>query len=100
MRGEPRKVNRRSIMIRVSGFKVGVSFLLTAMSGPATAAEQQFSCKGQVVQGMPNPAVPSKPIDLNVLGDERKMSIKNGDKTLNPRITANDKIQLKFVTKE
>jgi hypothetical protein len=88
-------------MIRVSGLNIGGLFLLTAMRGPAIAVEQQFSCKGQVVQGMANPAVPPKPIDLNVsLGDERKMSIKTGDKTLNPRITANNKIQLKFATKE
>jgi hypothetical protein len=89
-------------MVRVSGLNIGGLFLLTAMSGPAIAVEQQFSCKGQVVQGLANPAVPPKPIDLNVsLGDKRKMSIKAGDdKTLNPRITANNKIQLKFATKE
>jgi hypothetical protein len=72
------------------------------ISGPAFAAEQQFSCKGQVVQGMANPAVSPKPIDLNVsLNDKRKMSIKTGDdNTLNPRITANNKVQLKFATKD
>jgi hypothetical protein len=76
-------------------------FLLTLI-GPGFAAEQQFSCKGQVVQEMTNPAVQPKPIDLNVsLGDKQKMSIKAGnDKTLSPRITSNNKIQLKFATKD
>jgi hypothetical protein len=75
--------------------------LLTTMIGSGSAAEQQFSCKGQLMQQMPNPAVQPKPIDLSVsLGDKNKMSIKTGDKTLAPRITSNNKIQLKFATKE
>ena len=51
---------------------------------------------------MINPAVQPKPIDLNVtLGDNNKLSITTGDgKMLAPRITSNNKIQLKFATKE
>ena len=51
---------------------------------------------------MTNPAVPPKPIDLNVtLAEKNKLSVTTGDgKMLAPRITSNNKIQLKFVTKE
>jgi hypothetical protein len=89
-------------MVRTTGLAVGSLILLTMMVGPGRAAERQFACKGQVVQEMLNPAVQPKPIDLNVtLGDRNKLSITTGDgKTLTPRITSNNKIQLKFVTKE
>src|SRR5262245_13096675 len=91
---------RRTIMMQQSGIAASGLFLLTLV-GPGIAAEQQFSCKGQVVQEMTNPAVQPKPIDLSVsLGDKQKMSIKAGNDTLSPRITSNNKIQLKFVTKE
>ena len=88
-------------MTQQSGIAASCLFLLTLV-GSSIAAEQQFSCKGQVVQEMVNPAVPPKPIDLSVsLGDKQKMSIKTGDdKTLSPKITSNNKIQLKFATKE
>jgi len=87
-------------MMQQSGIAASGLFLLTLV-GPGIAAEQQFSCKGQVVQEMTNPAVQPKPIDLSVsLGDKQKMSIKAGNDTLSPRITSNNKIQLKFVTKE
>lgn len=88
-------------MMQKSGIAAGGLFLLTLV-GPSIAAEQQFSCKGQVMQQMTNPAVQPKPIDVEVvLGDKQKMSIKTGDdKTLLPRITSNNKIQLKFATKE
>jgi hypothetical protein len=91
---------RRAMMMQESGIAASGVFLLILV-GPGIAAEQQFSCKGQVVQEMTNPAVQPKPIDLNVsLGDKQKMSIKAGNETLSPRITSNNKIQLKFVTKE
>ena len=88
-------------MMQKSGIAAGGLFLLTLV-GPSIAAESQFSCKGQVMQQMTNPAVQPKPIDVEVvLGDKQKMSIKTGDdKTLLPRITSNNKIQLKFATKE
>jgi hypothetical protein len=89
-------------MVQATGLAVSSLILLTMMVKPAGAAEQQFSCKGQVVQEMTDPAVQSKPIDLNVtLGDNDKLSMTIGDgKMLTPRITSNNKIQLKFVTKE
>ena len=89
-------------MMRALGVAAAsLSVLITAV-GPSTAAEQQFSCKGQVIHEMANPAVPQKPIDFTVtLNEKNKMSIKTSDnKTLTPRITSNNKIQLKFVTKE
>lgn len=89
-------------MIKVAGWNLGSLLLLTMISGPATAADQQFSCKGQVVQGMTDPAVQPKPIDLSVsFSDKKQMSIKTSDdKKLNPRITANNKVQLRFATKD
>jgi hypothetical protein len=92
----------RDVMVQATGLAVSSLILLTMMAKPGGAAEQQFSCKGQVVQELPNPAVQPKPIDLNVtLGDKNKLSMTTGDgKMLTPRITSNNKIQLKFVTKE
>ena len=85
-------------MVRATGLAVGSLILLTMMVKPGGAAEQQFSCQGQVVQEMANPAAQPKPINLNVtLGNKNKL----GDgKVLAPRITSNNKIQLKFATKE
>src|SRR5262245_510894 len=93
---------RRATMLRAFGLAASALSLLITAVGPSTAAEQQFSCKGQVIQEMANPAVPQKPIDFSVtLSEKNKMSIKTSDnKTLSPRITNNNTIQLKFVTKE
>ena len=80
---------------------VGLFFFATTI-GQANTADQKFSCKGQVVQEMLNPAVQPKPIDLNVtIGDKNKMSMNIGEaKALSPRITSNNKLQLKFATRE
>jgi len=87
--------------MQTTGLAAG-SLLLLMMAGTSTAAEQQFSCKGQVVQEKTDPAIQPKPIDLSVtLGEKSKMSIKTNDnKTLTPRITSNNKVQLKFATRE
>jgi hypothetical protein len=89
-------------MVQATRVAVGSLILLTMMVGSGGAAEQQFSCRGQVVQGMTDPAAQPKSIDLNVtLGDKNKLSMRTGDgKVLAPRITSNNKIQLKFATKE
>ena len=89
-------------MVQATGLAVSTLILLTMMVKPGGTAEQQFSCKGQVVREITNPAVLPKPIDLNVtLGDKNKLSMTTPDgKMLTPRITSNNKIQLKFVTKE
>ena len=83
---------------------LGSLILLTITGEPGRAADQQFSCKGDVVQGEtnPNPLDQPKPVDLNVtLGDENKLSIKTGDgKLLSPRITSDNKLQLRFETDE
>jgi hypothetical protein len=89
-------------MVRATGLAVSSLILLTMMVGPGGAAGQPLSCKGQVIEEMTNPAVQSKPIDLTLtLGDKNKPSITTGDgKLLAPRVTSNNKIQLKFATKE
>jgi hypothetical protein len=78
------------------------SLILLTITVRVSASERQLSCKGQVVQDEPNPAAQPKPIDLNVtLGDNNKLSVKAADgKMLAPRITSNNKVQLKFATKE
>jgi hypothetical protein len=88
-------------MARATGLAAGSLILLITMVRPG-AAGQQFSCKGQVIQEMTNPAAQPKPIDLNVTMDENnKLSLTTGDgKKLASRITSNNKIQLKFATKE
>jgi len=69
--------------------------LLAITAEPGRAAEQQFSCNGDIIhdQTNPNPLDKPKPIDLNVtLGDGNNLSIKTGDgKLLAPRITSNNK---------
>ena len=78
----------------------GLLVLITAI-GPSTAAEQQFSCKGQIIDEGTDPSAQSKPIDLNVtLGGKNTLSVKTSDgKMLAPRINSNNKVQLKFATK-
>jgi hypothetical protein len=89
------------VMVRATGMAAGGLILLTILAEPGSAAEQQFSCKGSVVRGE-TPATPQKTLDLNwTLSDKSKLSMKTGDgKMLAPRITSNNKIQLKFATKE
>jgi hypothetical protein len=91
-------------MGQVHRLVLGSLILLTITVGPGRAADQQFSCKGDIVQGEtnPNPLDQPKPIDLNVtLGDDNKLSLKTGDgKLLTPRITSDNKLQLRFETDE
>ena len=88
-------------MVRATGLAVGCFVLLAMMLTAGVAAERQFSCKGQILHDVDDPAEP-KTIDLNVtLGDKNKLSMTTGDgKQLSPRVTSNNKIQLKFATKE
>lgn len=89
-------------MVQATRLAVCSLIFLTTAAETGGAAEQQFSCKGQVIQGETSSPVQSKPIDLNVtLGDKNKLSMKTGEgKMLAPRITGNNKVQLKFATKE
>ncbi len=90
-------------MVRATGIVVGSLAFLTMLIPPdVAAAAQQFSCQGQVVQGRTSPNFQLKPIDLGVtFGDKNKLSLTMADgKTLTPRISSNNKIQLKFVTKD
>ena len=89
-------------MVRATGMAAGGVILLTVMAGPSGAAEQQLSCKGHVIRGEADPADQQKTLDLNwTLSDKNKLSMKIGDgNTLAPRISSNNKIQLKFATKE
>jgi hypothetical protein len=86
-------------MNQATRLAVGSFILLMTLVGVSGAAEQQFSCKGQVIQGMPQPTgQPPSPIDLNVsLDSKRKMSLKIGDgKPTAANVTSNNKLQLKF----
>jgi hypothetical protein len=89
-------------MERAISLALGGLIALAAATAPGRAAEQQFACKGQVVQGETMPGVAPKPIDMNfTLGERGKLALKLGDgKALSPRVTGNNKIQLKFATKE
>jgi hypothetical protein len=82
---------------------VANTILLTTMTEPGGAAEQELSCRGQIaIQDRTNEAVQSDPIDLSVtMGDRGKLALRTGDgKILAPRITSYNRIQLKFATKE
>ena len=90
-------------MIRATRVAAASFISLMTLVGVCLAAEQQFSCKGQVVQEMPKPTgQPPSPIDLSVsLGSNRKMSLKMGDgKPLAANVTSNNKLQLKFKTSQ
>ena len=90
-------------MIQATRLAAGSFIFLMTLVGGCLAAEQQFSCKGQVIQEKPKPTgqAPS-PIDLSVsLGSNRKMSLKIGDgKPLAANVTSNNKLQLKFKTSQ
>jgi hypothetical protein len=89
-------------MMQALRLAVGSLILLPIVAKPCSASEQQFSCKGEVIHDTTNPAGQSKQIDLSVtLGDKNRLSIKAGDgKLFAPRITSNNKIQLRFATKD
>src|SRR6516162_7278418 len=89
---------RRYVMGQVLRLVPGSLIILLAITAePGRAAEH---CNGDIIhdQTNPNPLDKPKPIDLNVtLGDGNNLSIKTGDgKLLAPRITSNNKLQLKF----
>jgi len=88
-------------MMQATRVAVGGLVLLTAMVLSGGAVAQQFTCTGQVVMGITNPTVQPKPIELKVTLADKKLSMTTGDGTaLAPRITSNNKIQLKFLTKD
>jgi hypothetical protein len=90
-------------MNQATRLAVGSAIFLTTLVGVCGAAEQQFSCKGQVIQEMPKPSgQPPSPIDLNVsLGSNRKMSLKIGEgKPIVANVTSDNKLQLKFKTSQ
>jgi hypothetical protein len=69
-------------------------FLLTTLSGSVIAAEQQFICKGQMIEPT---GEQTAPIDLKLnLGGPRKTTIELGGGKLNVSVTSDNKIQLKF----
>ena len=73
--------------------------LLVALMGASNAADRQFSCQGQMI----DPSGEQKaPVEISfTLGDKSQMGLKtSGDKPLASRIVSNNKIQLKFATKE
>ena len=85
-------------MIKATAFAAG-GFLLVTLIGDCVAAEQQFSCKGQIIEPSGEKKA-SVDIGLTLSGND-KMSLKTSDdKMLASRITSNNKIQLKFTTSE
>jgi hypothetical protein len=89
-----------NVMTQANGLAKGV-ILLAMTAGPCGAAERQYSCKGQLIRDA-SPDVQPKPIDLNVtLSERNKLSMKTGDgAVLASRTISDNKIQLKFATKE
>ena len=77
----------------------GFSSMLTAFDGAAIAAEQRFSCKGQMIAPT---GEQTAPINLNLsLGGPAKTAIEmDGGRKLNVRVTSDNKIQLKFQAKQ
>jgi hypothetical protein len=90
-----------NVMVQANGLAIGSLILLAMMVESCGAAEQQFSCKGQLIRDASADVQP-KPIDMSVtLGEGKKLSMKTGEGTvLAPRTISDNKIQLKFATKE
>lgn len=88
-------------MVQANRPATGALILLAIMAAPCGAAERQYSCKGQLIRDA-SPGVQPKPIDLNVtLGEANNLSMKTGEGVVLPSRTISDnKIQLKFETKE
>jgi hypothetical protein len=88
-------------MAHANGIAIGSLILLAMMVEPCASAERKYSCKGQLIRDA-NPDVQPTPIDLSVTLDERnKLSMKTGEGVvLAPRMISDNKIQLKFKTKE
>jgi hypothetical protein len=73
-------------------------FLLTTLSESVIAAEQQFTCKGQMIEPT---GEQTAPLDLKLnLGGPGKTTIELGGGKLNVSVTSDNKIQLKFQTKQ
>jgi hypothetical protein len=91
-----------NVMVQANGLALAALILLAMMAGPCGAAERQYSCKGQLIRGEASQDVQPKPIDLSVtLGERNKLSMKTGEgAVLAPRTISDNKIQLKFATKE
>lgn len=88
-------------MAHANGMAIGGFILLALMAGPCGAAERQYSCKGQLIRDA-GPGVEPKPIDLSVtMGEQNRLSMKTGEgTTLSPRTISDNKIQMKFKTKD
>ena len=86
-------------MNQASRLAVGSFSFLMTLVGVCGAAEQQFSCKGQVIEST---GKQESPVDVGFsLDPNGKMSLKmTGDNTLASRVTSNNKIQLKFAAKD
>ena len=80
-------------MMHVVRLLLGSLILLATPATPSSAAEEKFSCKGEIIQGMTKPAVQSKQVALNVtLIDKSRLSIKAEDgQVVVPPITSNNK---------
>lgn len=73
--------------------------LITTFSGSVTAAEQQYSCKGQMIAPS---GEPQEAVNVNLdLGSRNKTTIEISDgKPLNVHVISNNKLQLKFKTRQ
>ena len=84
--------------MQVSALGAAGVFLLTSFSGAAVAAEQQFSCKGQTIEPS---GQPKARVDLNLtLGGHGKATIETGGRKSHARVISDNKIQLKYETKQ
>ena len=86
-------------MIQAIALAASGLFLLTTFGGSVIAAEQQLSCKGQMVEST---GEQTAPIDLTLnLGGPGKTTIEmGGNKNLNVRVTTDNPILLRFKTNQ
>lgn len=95
----PRSPDEGIAMMKASALTASSFFLLTMFSGAVVAAEQQFSCKGQMIEPSGEPKAPAN-LKLT-LGDHGKATIEmGGNEKLNARVISDNKIQTKYQTKE
>src|SRR5271166_694838 len=73
--------------------------LLTTFSGTVIAAEQQYSCKGQMIEPSGEPQE-SVNVNLNLGGRDKTTIEIGGGKPLNVHVISDNKLQLKFQTRQ
>jgi hypothetical protein len=87
-------------MTQVTGLAVSGLFLLTTFGGAVIAAEQQLSCKGEMIVDPAGQQTAPIALNLNLGGPSNTTIEMDGSKKLKVRVISDNKFQLKFQMKQ